>query len=138
MLTRGIAMSARRFSTLGVLFALFATCFFASAAQADVFSDPVAAPAATQGSPTIVSDKGDYQPGNTVILSGGNWQPGESVHIVVNDDGLNPEQPWQYESTIVADEQGGISDSFQLPTWFVASYTVSAAGDSGLTAEWSF
>jgi len=37
-------MSTRRFCTLGVLFALFATCFFATAAQADVFTDPLASP----------------------------------------------------------------------------------------------
>ncbi|HEX4718186.1 MAG TPA: Ig-like domain repeat protein, partial [Thermoleophilaceae bacterium] len=131
-------MSARRFCTTAVLFALFTTCWFATAAQADVFTDPIAPAANTQGAPTVASDKSDYQPGDSVVLSGGNWQPGESVHIVVNDDGLNPEQPWRYESTIVADEQGGLSDTFQLPTWFVASYTVSATGDSGASAQTTF
>ena len=65
------------------------------------------------------------------FLTGGNWQPGESVHVVVNDDGLNPEQPWQRDVTVTADEQGAILDSFDLPNWFVAAYTVDATGSSG-------
>jgi len=131
-------MPARRFCTLGVLLALFATSWFAAAAQADVFSDPVGPDATTQGSPTIVSDKADYGPGETVVLTGGGWQPGESVLIVVNDDGLNPEQPWQRDVTVTADDQGGIVDTFQLPEWFVANYTVDATGSAGGLAHTSF
>src|SRR5215208_2986397 len=135
MLTRGLAMSARRFCTLGVLFALFATCFFASAAQADVLTgDPLAPAAETQAAPTIASDKADYAPGESVVLTGGGWQPGESVHVVVNDDGMNPEQPWVRDVTVVADETGGIVDQFNRPTWFVATYSVQASGASGTAA----
>src|SRR4051812_34904571 len=135
---RGLLMSARRFCARVALLAFFVICMSATAAQADVFSDPVGAPATTQGTPTVVSDKADYGPGETVVLTGGNWQPGESVHIVVNDDGLNPEQPWQRDVTVVADEQGGILDSFELPSWFVANYTVDAAGSASGLAHTSF
>src|SRR5215217_911850 len=131
-------MSARRFCARVALLAFFATCFFATAAQADVFTDPVAAPATTQAAPTIVSDKADYGPGDLVTLTGGNWQPGESVHVVVNDDGMNPDQPWLHDATVVADETGGISDQFNLPNWFVANYSVSATGELSGSATSAF
>src|SRR5436190_8528270 len=131
-------MSASRFCARVALLALFATCFFASAAQADVFSDPVAAPATTQGAPTIVSDKADYGPGDLVTLTGGNWQPGESVHVVVNDDGMNPDQPWVHDVTVVADATGGIYDQFDLPNWFVANYSITATGDVSGSATSAF
>src|SRR5436190_10988063 len=120
MVSRGFSMSLRRFCALAALLAFFATCFFASAAQADVFTDPIAPDATTQAAPTIASDKADYQPADSVVLTGGGWQSGESVRIVVNDDGMNPEQPWQHEATVTADETGAVSDTFQLPDWFVA------------------
>src|SRR3954466_2798531 len=131
-------MSARRFCARVALLAVFVTCFFATAAQADVFTDPVGAPPTTQGSPTIVSDKADYGPGDLVTLSGGNWQPGESVHVVVNDDGMNPDQPWLHDVTVVADQTGGISDQFNLPDWFVANYSVTATGAVSGTATSAF
>src|SRR4051812_18604516 len=135
MLTRGIAMSARRFSTLGVLFALFATCFFASAAQADVFTSDLQAAGTTQTlSPSVASDKADYGPGELVTLTGSNWQPGETVHLVVND---TAGATWSYASDVTADGSGFIADSFNLPNWFVASYDVTATGASG-TASATF
>ena len=76
-------------------------------------------------SPTIASDKADDAPGETVTLTGAGWQPGESVHIRVNDDAG---ETWRYETDVVADEQGSLADSFQLPDWFVATYTVTATG----------
>src|SRR3954451_16544672 len=131
-------MSARRFCARVALLAIFVTCFFATAAQADVFTDPVGAPPTTQGSPTIVSDKADYGPGDLVTLTGGNWQPGESVHVVVNDDGMNPDQPWLHDVTVVADETGGISDQFKLPNWFLANYSITAPGDMSGSATSAF
>src|SRR5215204_2820349 len=86
------------------------------------------------GSPTIQSDKADYSPGELVTLSGSGWQAGESVHIVVNDD---EGQTWSHTADVTADGSGSISDSFNLPDWFVATYTVTATGSSG-TATTSF
>ncbi len=78
--------------------------------------------------PWIQSDQVDYAPGATVVLSGGNWAPGEAVHIRVNDDqGLT----WSRDVDATADDGGMISDTFTLPDWFVATYSVAATGDSG-------
>src|SRR5215213_911898 len=76
-------------------------------------------------SPTIQSDKADYPPGAAVTLTGSNWQPGESVHIYVNDD---EGQTWDRNVDVTADQSGNISDSFNLPDWFVATYKVTATG----------
>ncbi len=77
------------------------------------------------GNPTISSDKGDYPPGGAVILTGTNWQPGEIVHIRVNDDAG---ESWRRDVDVIADGSGTIRDEFQLPAWFVATYTVTATG----------
>src|SRR5919112_3370165 len=82
----------------------------------------------TSPAPTIQSDKFDYAPGELVTLTGGGWQPGESVNIVVND---NVGQTWNRNVNVVADASGNISDSFNLPDWFVATYSVKATGASG-------
>jgi hypothetical protein len=85
--------------------------------------------------PWISSDMPDYPPGATVGLLGGNWQAGESVHIYVNDsDG----QTWAFNDDVTADSSGNVSDSFNLPNWFVASYSVTATGASGSVATTSF
>ena len=88
----------------------------------------------TSPSPTIASDKDDYAPGELVTLTGSGWQPGESVNIKVNDDAG---QTWSRNVNVTADESGNISDSFNLPEWFVAAYSVTATGSSG-TATTSF
>src|SRR5215213_5112155 len=79
----------------------------------------------TAPAPTIQSDKADYAPGELVTLTGSNWQPGESVHIYVNDD---EGQTWDRNVDVAADQSGNISDSFNLPDWFVATYKVTATG----------
>jgi hypothetical protein len=86
---------------------------------------------------TIASDKADYPPGSTVYLNGTGWQPGESVRIVVDDDGLQ-EQVFQRDVTVVADEDGNVADTFQLPNWFVANYTVRATGEQSGVATTAF
>src|SRR5205823_5707263 len=64
-------------------------------------------------SPTISSDKADYEPGATVTLTGHNWAAGESVHIFVNDsDG----QTWSYSTDETAGLNGDFSTQFALPT----------------------
>src|SRR5688500_1163124 len=108
-------------------FVVLALTFFAFAgsARAGIESAPP---------PQIWSDKADYAPGETVVLSGANWAPGDSVHIRVNDDAG---ETWSRDVDVTADASGAISDQFNLPDWFVASYTVTATGASG-TATTTF
>ena len=89
----------------------------------------------TSGAPWIASDKPDYAPGEHVTLEGSNWQPGESVRIVVDDD---EGKTWKRAVTVSAGADGRISDQFDLPEWFVATYQVTATGDSGAVAKSSF
>ena len=106
-------------------------------ALAVVFAFPVMAFAQDAGgsSPTIQSDKDDYPPGATVTLTGSGWQPGESVHIYVNDD---QGKTWSRDADVTANANGNITDSFNLPDWFVATYSVKATGASGAVANTSF
>ena len=81
------------------------------------------------------SDKGDYAPGELVTLRGTNWHPGEAVHIHVNDD---EGWTWERDSDVIADENGEIVDSFNLPNWFVATYAVVATGAASGTVTAAF
>src|SRR6266567_957336 len=90
---------------------------------------------ATTPPPWISSDQPDYQPGGTVVLTGGNWQPAEGVHIVVNDD---QSQTWNHTTDVTADDTGAITDTFQLPSSFIAVYSVTATGPRSGTATTSF
>ena len=125
--------SWRSFTFLVTLAFFLAALFSAGAAAATgtVFGGPTAPP-------WIASDEPDYSPGATVTLRGGNWQPGESVHVFVNDD---EGRTWSFSDDVIADAGGAISDAFDLPDWFVATYSVTAtgadAGGSG-TATTSF
>jgi hypothetical protein len=85
--------------------------------------------------PWVSSDMPDYPPGATVGLLGGNWQPGEVIHIVVNDDAG---QTWSWSDDVTADASGNISDSLNLPNWFIATYSVTATGGASGTATSSF
>src|SRR4051794_28373798 len=128
--TRQICIPSHRF-VLGAIITLLALVMLAGvagSAKADV-------PAFSGFSPAIWSDKADYAPGETVHLDGSQWQPGESVHIRVNDDAGST---WSRDVDVTADEFGAVSDSFQLPGWFVAQYRVTATGASGSTAHGSF
>src|SRR3954452_4803280 len=128
--TRQICIPSHRF-VLGAIITLLALVMLAGvagSAKADV-------PAFSGFSPAIWSDKADYAPGETVHLDGSQWQPGESVHIRVNDDaGSN----WSRDVDVTADGTGAIADTFALPDWFVAQYTVTATGASGSTATTQF
>jgi Prealbumin-like fold domain len=90
-----------------------------------------------EGLPTITTDQLDYAPGATVTLTGTDWQPGEAVHIFVNDD---IGQTWNHNSNPdpVADTAGSFTYSFQLPTTFVAFYSVTATGAVSGTATTTF
>jgi large repetitive protein len=129
-----VEQTSRRIESRGrkaAVFALFAFALltaltFASSARSEIAAPPP---------PQVWSDKADYAPGETVTLSGANWAPGESVHIRVNDDAG---QTWSRDVDVVADENGAISDQFNLPTSFVAVYSVTATGAQSGTATWSF
>src|SRR5436309_780404 len=108
--------------TLSVL--LLATAAFAGAALAD--------------GPSISSDKADYMPGETVTLNGAGWQTSETVDVFVIASESDGSSPWSYELEVSADETGGFIARFDLPTWFVALYTVNARGSSGTVAQTSF
>ncbi|HET7272539.1 MAG TPA: hypothetical protein VFI90_15810, partial [Rubrobacter sp.] len=85
--------------------------------------------------PTIQSDQADYPPGATVTLTGSNWQPGESVHISVNDTyGAS----WARNVDVNANANGEITDSFNLPEWFVSDYDVTATGTQSGTVRTTF
>jgi hypothetical protein len=91
--------------------------------------------ASAQVAPTIQSHKADYAPGELVTLTGGGWQPGESVHINVND---TYGATWSRNVDVIADANGNITDSFNLPDAFVSDYDVTATGAQSGTATTTF
>ncbi len=93
---------------------------------------PSAAPAEP---PTISSDKDDYIAGERVTLAGANWSPGEVVHVIVNDDAG---QTWRYETDVTALDDGTFTLAFNLPSHFVAEYSVVATGPISGTARTTF
>jgi large repetitive protein len=126
--------TAGRVRTYGrkvVALALFALVLVTALALAGSSKASVESPAP----PQVWSDKADYAPGELVTLSGANWAPGEAVHIRVNDDAG---QTWSRDVDVTAADDGTISDQFNLPTSFVALYTVTATGAQSGTASWSF
>src|SRR5215471_11573132 len=95
-----------------------------------------AQPAGATGTPTIASDQADYPPGATVTLTGANWQADTSVTIFVNDSVGNT---WSSTSDVTVQPDGSITDTVQLPSSFIASYSVKATGDqTGQTATTTF
>jgi hypothetical protein len=90
--------------------------------------------ASANSGPTISTDKGDYTPGATVHLAGADWAPQEAIHVIVNDSAGDS---WKYATDVAADDDGTFATSFQLPDWFVATYTATATGPSG-TATTTF
>ena len=95
-----------------------------------------AAQVAQEPMPSIASDFADYPPGATVNLTGATWQGDTEVRIVVNDD---VGQTWTRDVIVPVADDGTISDSFQLPSYFVALYRVVASGQqTGRNATTSF
>lgn len=118
----------RRAATLVGLLALLMVMAFGGVAKAEVVSN-------ADFAPQIWSDKPDYAPGELVTLAGSQWQPNESVHIYVNDD---TGSTWSRNVDVTADAAGNLTDSFNLPDWFVAQYSVKATGSTGSVATTSF
>ena len=114
------------FAMLALVAAVGTLALSTATASASMLTDP--SPAAA----SIWSDQADYGPGATVTLMGAAWQPGESVHILVNDD---TGATWSHSADVTADVNGNISDVFNLPDWFVATYSVTATGDVSGTAR---
>ena len=125
-------MRTRLTSRPSLLFLAFAVML---SVMALVSGFAVKANAQEAASPTISSDQADYPPGGNVILTGSGWQPGESVNIFVNDD---VGKTWSRNVDVTADESGAIRDEFQLPNWFVATYSVKATGAQSGAATTSF
>jgi hypothetical protein len=122
-----------RLSLLVLAFAVVMLIFPATAFALEAGStDSTTTPAS---GPTISSDKDDYAPGELVTLNGSAWQAGESVHINVDDDQT---KTWARNVDVTADENGNITDSFNLPDWFVATYKVTATGAQSGTVTTSF
>ena len=116
---------------------LFTSLFVISMLLASGIGPRLTASAEGATVPTITSDLPDYAAGATVTLTGAGWAPAEAVHIFVNDDlGLT----WSHNSNPdpVADGNGGFTYRFQLPTWFVATYRVTATGPNSGTATTTF
>src|SRR3954451_18267593 len=127
-----IAMQAqtRRFSRAGVMLIGLALIVLGvvPAAKAETHD-------AGDWAPMVWSDKADYAPGEQVTLNGAHWTPGDTVNIVVNDDEDNT---WRRAVNVTVGDDGTISDKFNLPSWFVANYSVNATDASSRTATWSF
>ena len=86
--------------------------------------------------PTIVSDQADYAAGSTVNRAGDGWSGDTTVHITVND---TLGQTWKRDVDVSVDGNGHITDSFVLPSTFVAQYDVLATGlQTGRTAVTTF
>ena len=120
-------------SKVTLLFLAFAVAIFAVAGMA--MAQTTDTSGSTAAAPTIQSDKADYAPGELVTLTGSGWQPGETVNIKVNDTyGAS----WSRNVDVTADASGNITDSFNLPDWFVSDYDVTATGASGAIAKTTF
>jgi YDG domain/Bacterial Ig-like domain (group 3) len=122
-----VAATAARTSTQRValvVLQIVAFCLYLIAPMSVLADEPPPAP-------TIASDKADYAPGELVTLTGANWAASETVTIDVNDDAG---KTWRRTVDVVADEAGAIIDQFNLPDWFVATYTVVATSPSASAA----
>jgi hypothetical protein len=108
---------------------------FAGAEVTDTSTTSASSSADQAAAPTVQSDRPDYAPGERVTLTGSNWLADESVHIVVNDD---VGQMWSHEATVQADAAGTITYEFDLPSWFIATYSVTATGSNERVAKATF
>ncbi|HEU4526851.1 MAG TPA: hypothetical protein VFT80_02845, partial [Actinomycetota bacterium] len=122
--SRSIRKAFGAFVSITVLSSIFLTSIPASGQEAPLEQ------------PTIASDKADYAPGETVTLTGTGWTGDGNVRIEVDDDqGRN----WYYTESVVVQPDGTITDTFTLPSHFIAVYYVTATGlDTARQATTSF
>src|SRR6266566_10025022 len=98
-------------------------------------TDTTATTTTTAFAPAISSDQVDYAPGSAVTLNGSGWGAGEQIHLFVNDD---VGQTWKLDVDVFADAAGNFMYQFQLPNYFIATYTATATGAIGDTAKTTF
>lgn len=125
---KAVCTTRRALKALLPIVLVAAALTFAAAAGAMTLS------ASTNGA-TITSDQEVYSPGQQVHLSGAGWQPGESVHLDVND---SVGSTWSWSDDVTADSAGAVSDSFSLPSTFVATYSITATGANSGIATGTF
>src|SRR3954449_10731785 len=86
-------------------------------------------PATASSPPSIASDKADYPAGATVTLTGADWQGDTTVHIAVDDTNG---KTWSHAADVPVAPDGSVSNTFTLPSNFVAVYQVTATGSDTL------
>src|SRR4051794_33899887 len=86
-------------------------------------------PATASSPPSIASDQSDYAAGSIVTLTGADWQGDNSVHVVVDDTNG---RTWSRSVDVGVAADGSITDTFTLPSNFVAVYEVTATGNDTL------
>src|SRR5207244_3498506 len=123
----GLLSALRRAFALVVAVAMILGLVLGQTVAAFASSSPTGA--------TISSDQADYAPGSLVTLTGDGWAVGEAVHIFVNDD---VGKTWSNSGDVTANSDGAFTDAFNLPTSFVAVYSVTATGATSGTATTSF
>src|SRR5881397_1627107 len=87
---------------------------------------------------TVVTDKGDYSPGENVVITGSGWEPGETVVLILHED---PQLDPDLQLTAFADENGDFTNKdFSVDVFDIGvTFTLTATGgSSGLTAETTF
>jgi hypothetical protein len=90
---------------------------------------------ADAASPTLTTDKFDYQPGDTITISGSGWQPGEMVSMVLS---VSPDTHPDVELSSVADENGNFTNTDYTVQESDANvvFTLTATGQSsGATVQ---
>src|SRR3954451_14208012 len=86
-------------------------------------------PATASSPPSIASDQSDYAAGSIVTLTGADWQGDNSVHVVVDDTNG---RTWSRSVDVGVAADGSITDTFTLPSNFVAVYEFTATGNDTL------
>jgi uncharacterized repeat protein (TIGR01451 family) len=85
--------------------------------------------------PTIVSDKADYAPGETVTITGAGW-PAQDAIVVQTDDAIG--KTWSDSGNVTSDDNGNFTYIFALPNRFISDYTTTASDALGLSATTTF
>jgi hypothetical protein len=95
----------------------------------------VQAPVLSAADATLVTDKQDYEPGETVNFTGTGFLAGEDVNLTA----AGATNGTQIFIQTTAGDTGEISGSFELPAMFEATYTLTAKGvNSGIEVSAAF